>query len=108
MLIHEDVTERLLAERQLRASEEQFRTIADAMPQMVWSTLPDADGTSGDGVRTRLWPPTCLGFRDTGLPRVLNLARFYNMGTNYSRLFSGAAAKRGPPRDGAGYDPAGR
>ena len=41
MLIHEDVTERLLAERQLRAREAQFRTIADAMPQMVWSTLPD-------------------------------------------------------------------
>jgi PAS domain S-box-containing protein len=41
MLIHEDVTERLLAERQLRASEAQFRTIADALPQMVWSTLPD-------------------------------------------------------------------
>jgi PAS domain S-box-containing protein len=41
MLIHEDVTERLLARRQLRASEAQFRTIADAMPQMVWSTLPD-------------------------------------------------------------------
>jgi PAS domain S-box-containing protein len=41
MLIHEDVTERLLADRQLRASEAQFRTIADAMPQMVWSTLPD-------------------------------------------------------------------
>jgi PAS domain S-box-containing protein len=41
MLIHEDVTERVLAERQLRDSEAQFRTIADAMPQMVWSTLPD-------------------------------------------------------------------
>ncbi|MCG2594452.1 PAS domain S-box protein [Ramlibacter sp. XY19] len=41
MLIHEDVTDRLLAERQLRASESQFRTIADALPQMVWSTLPD-------------------------------------------------------------------
>lgn len=41
MLIHEDVTERLLSERQLRASEAQFRTIADAMPQMVWSTLAD-------------------------------------------------------------------
>jgi PAS domain S-box-containing protein len=41
MLIHEDVTDRLLAERALRASEAQFRTIADAMPQMVWSTLPD-------------------------------------------------------------------
>jgi PAS domain-containing protein len=41
MLIHDDVTERLLAERQLRASEAQFRTIADAMPQIVWSTLAD-------------------------------------------------------------------
>jgi PAS domain S-box-containing protein len=41
MLIHEDVTERLHAEQQLRASEAQFRTIADAMPQMVWSTLAD-------------------------------------------------------------------
>lgn len=41
MLIHEDVTERLQAEEALRASEAQFRTIADAMPQMVWSTLPD-------------------------------------------------------------------
>ena len=41
LLIHEDVTERLLAERQLRASEAQFRTIADAIPQIVWSTLPD-------------------------------------------------------------------
>ncbi|MES2787009.1 MAG: PAS domain S-box protein [Pseudomonadota bacterium] len=41
MLIHEDVTDRLLAEQALRASESQFRTIADAVPQMVWSTLPD-------------------------------------------------------------------
>ncbi len=41
MLIHEDVTDRLMAERELRASEAQFRTIADAIPQMVWSTLPD-------------------------------------------------------------------
>lgn len=41
MLIHEDVTDRLMAERTLRASEAQFRTIADAIPQMVWSTRPD-------------------------------------------------------------------
>ena len=41
MLIHEDVTERVLADRALRASEAQFRTIADAIPQMVWSTRPD-------------------------------------------------------------------
>jgi len=41
MLIHEDVTERLLADKHLRESEAQFRTIANAMPQMVWSTLPD-------------------------------------------------------------------
>ncbi len=41
MLIHEDVTERVLADQALRASELQFRTIADAIPQMVWSTRPD-------------------------------------------------------------------
>jgi PAS domain S-box-containing protein len=33
--------ERIRAEMALRESEAKFRTIADAMPQMVWSTLPD-------------------------------------------------------------------
>ncbi len=36
-----DVTERKLAEMAARESEAKFRTIANAMPQMVWSTLPD-------------------------------------------------------------------
>jgi PAS domain S-box-containing protein len=30
-----------VGEEELRASEAKFRTIADTMPQMVWSTLPD-------------------------------------------------------------------
>ena len=34
-------SERLRGVTALRASEAKFRTIADAMPQMVWSTLPD-------------------------------------------------------------------
>ncbi|TWO71743.1 PAS domain S-box protein [Caenimonas sedimenti] len=34
-------TQRSRAEKALRDSEARFRTIADAMPQMVWSTLPD-------------------------------------------------------------------
>ncbi|WUR14519.1 PAS domain-containing protein [[Empedobacter] haloabium] len=34
-------TERLASMLKLRESEAKFRTIADAMPQMVWSTLPD-------------------------------------------------------------------
>lgn len=36
-----DVTARQEAERALRESEAKFRTIANAMPQMVWSTLAD-------------------------------------------------------------------
>ncbi len=36
-----DITDQLQTEAALRESEAKFRTIADAMPQMVWSTLPD-------------------------------------------------------------------
>jgi PAS domain S-box-containing protein len=36
-----DITARKRAEAALAESEAKFRTIADAMPQMVWSTLPD-------------------------------------------------------------------
>ena len=36
-----DISDRVQAEAQLRASEARFRTITDAMPQMVWSALPD-------------------------------------------------------------------
>jgi PAS domain S-box-containing protein len=36
-----DVTEQERLERELRESEAKFRTITDAMPQIVWSTRPD-------------------------------------------------------------------
>ncbi len=36
-----DITGQVRAEAALRESEAKFRTIANAMPQMVWSTLPD-------------------------------------------------------------------
>lgn len=36
-----DITRQVLAETALRDSENKFRTITNAMPQMVWSTLPD-------------------------------------------------------------------
>lgn len=39
--ITRDVTERRRAEQALRESDTKFRTITDAMPQMVWSTLPN-------------------------------------------------------------------
>lgn len=36
-----DISEPMRNETALRESEAKFRTITDAMPQMVWSTLPD-------------------------------------------------------------------
>ena len=36
-----DISGRVRAEAELRASEAQLRAITDAMPQMVWSTRPD-------------------------------------------------------------------
>jgi PAS domain S-box-containing protein len=43
MLIHEDVTERLLAERQLRASEQRLKQLANTIPQLAW--IADAQGS---------------------------------------------------------------
>ncbi len=39
--INFDITERKQAEEQLRRSERQFRQLADAMPQLVWTASPD-------------------------------------------------------------------
>ncbi|RZA19404.1 MAG: PAS domain S-box protein [Lysobacteraceae bacterium] len=36
-----DISDRVRAEADLRASEARFRTITDAMPQMVWAARPD-------------------------------------------------------------------
>ena len=42
-IIHavEDVTEQVMKQQAAEAGEARFRQIADAMPQMVWSALPD-------------------------------------------------------------------
>lgn len=40
-VFYRDITERKRAERALSESEANFRTITNAMPQIVWSTLPD-------------------------------------------------------------------
>jgi len=40
VLVFRDVTQRQQAEEQLRRSERQFRQLADAMPQIVWSAEP--------------------------------------------------------------------
>ncbi len=39
--ITRDITKRKIAERALKDSEAKFRIMTDAMPQMVWSALPD-------------------------------------------------------------------
>jgi len=40
-LLYRNITERKLAEKTIRDSEARFRTITDAVPQIVWSTRPD-------------------------------------------------------------------
>lgn len=41
VLVHEDVTARTRAERALRESDEQFRLMADTMPQLTWMARAD-------------------------------------------------------------------
>lgn len=43
VLVFRDVTQRQHTEKQLRRSERQFRQLADAMPQIVWTAGPDGD-----------------------------------------------------------------
>jgi PAS domain S-box-containing protein len=38
---HSDVTDQVLAEQALRQSEEEFRTLAEAVPHHVWTARPD-------------------------------------------------------------------
>lgn len=42
---HTDVTEQVLAEQALRRSEEEFRTLAEAVPHHVWTATPDGSLT---------------------------------------------------------------
>ncbi|RYG48199.1 PAS domain S-box protein, partial [bacterium] len=37
----QDVTERVASESRLRASEDRYRTVTNALPAIVWSSLPD-------------------------------------------------------------------
>ncbi|MGO4550716.1 PAS domain-containing protein [Lysobacter sp. 2RAF19] len=41
VVVQTDISDRVRAETDLRASEARFRTMTNAMPQMVWSALPD-------------------------------------------------------------------
>jgi PAS domain S-box-containing protein len=41
VVVGRDITERKRAEESLRASEQEFRSLAEAMPQIVWVTRPD-------------------------------------------------------------------
>ncbi len=41
MVVFRDVTERKRAEEELRASEEQYHSLADLIPGIVWTARPD-------------------------------------------------------------------
>ncbi|MFC0678822.1 PAS domain S-box protein [Lysobacter korlensis] len=41
VVVQQDVTDRMRIERELRDSERRFRTITEAMPQMVWASQSD-------------------------------------------------------------------
>ena len=43
VLIHEDITARKRAEDARLGSEQRFRQLADAMPQIVWTARPDGE-----------------------------------------------------------------
>ena len=45
VVMHLNITERKLAEKALRASEKEFRTLAESMPQIVWVSRPDGWNT---------------------------------------------------------------
>ena len=53
----QDITERKLAEQALRTSTEEFRTLAEAMPQIVWITRA--------GRRQRVFQPALDGLHGT-------------------------------------------
>jgi PAS domain S-box-containing protein len=64
---HTDVTEQIAAERALRQSEEEFRTLAEALPHHVWTARPDGrlnwfnprvyeySGATGDELMEQGW-----------------------------------------------------
>jgi PAS domain S-box-containing protein len=58
VLVHEDITERKLAEVAIEESEQRFRQLADAMPQIVWTATSDGR----IDYQNRQW------FEFTGLP----------------------------------------
>jgi PAS domain S-box-containing protein len=43
VLVFRDITDRKQAEDRIRQSEKEFRQLADAMPQIVWTARPDGD-----------------------------------------------------------------
>ena len=71
VVINTDVTERHAIEESLRRSEQELRTLAESLPQAVWTTSAEGTLTYANSALVRYSGLTPEALREHGLPRLL-------------------------------------